>query len=256
MAIQNASDLLVYRRYPSAVAQVTRIKIKATSPLDGSGTIKVLNTADGSGNNVAELTTGSCANTGADVLAKIKTLLQANGYDGDVTNTDDGDFKYRDFTNDHAGDLTNNLSLGNGSADIDAGASIVSVITDGEDSGSDPVAHSTSANLTITRELRDITTKDSSGSQENAEGLLSFEISTDALQDFAADLDFQDFFNDIGSTTAVTVRFAQRDTGGGTDKYYEGSAFITSLSMDAGVEENATYSATFTGTATLSEGTD
>lgn len=55
------------------------------------------------------------------------------------------------------------------------------------------MAHSTSANLTITRELRDITTKDSSGSQENAEGLLSFEISTDALQDFAADLDFQDF---------------------------------------------------------------
>lgn len=41
MAIQNASDLLVYRRYPSAVAQVTRIKIKTTSPLDGSGTVKV-----------------------------------------------------------------------------------------------------------------------------------------------------------------------------------------------------------------------
>ena len=81
-------------------------------------------------------------------------------------------------------------------------------------------------------------------------------MSTDALQDYSADLDFKDFFDNIGNRESIVLRFAERDTGGSSDKYYEGSAFVTSLSMDAGVEDNLTYSVTFTGTATITSGTD
>ena len=100
-------------------------------------------------------------------------------------------------------------------------------------------------------DLRDTTTKDSNGYQNNLGGLKSFELSTDALFDLTADLDFQEFFNDLKNRTLVTVSFSERTSG----RYYQGSAFVTSLSMDAGVEENTTYSVTFTGTGTATTGT-
>ena len=79
-------------------------------------------------------------------------------------------------------------------------------------------------------------------------------MTTEALQDFNADVEFQEFFNDFKNKTKVTLRFSERLTGG-SDKYYEGSAFISSLSMNTGVEDNATYSVTFKGTASVVEGT-
>ena len=256
MAIQNASDLLIYRKSPSAVAQVTRVRIRETSPLNQGGTVKVLNTADGSGVNVSELETVASTDTGTAILIHISNLLNVNGYTSSATTTD-GDFKYRDFTNTFAGDLDNVLSVVDGTATIDEGAISVIVLTSGETADAyEPVAFSTSASFSVSRELRDKTNKDSLGFAEHLPGLKSFEMSTDALQDFNADLDFEEFFNDIGTTTPVIIRFAQRDTGGSSDLYYEGSAFITTVSMDAGVEENATYSASFTGTAAVTTGTD
>ena len=255
MAIQNASDLLIYRKSTSNVAQVTRIRILEASPLDGTGTVKVLNSANALGANIAEETTASSTNTGANVLNAIHDTLVAGAYTAGSFFTD-GDYKYRDFTNDFAGDLTNTISIGDGSATIDEGVITITVLTSGETLGAyEPVAFSTSANFTLNTELRDKTNKDSDGFTEYLPGLKSFEMTTDALQDFNADLEFQEFFNDIGSTTPVTIRFAQRATGG-SERYYEGLALITSVSMDAGVEENATYSASFTGTAAATTGTD
>ena len=103
--------------------------------------------------------------------------------------------------------------------------------------------------------MRDITSKDSGGYQENAGGLRLFELSTDALQDINADLDFKEFYDDINERNEVIVRFAERATGG-SDVKWEGSGYISSLSMDAGVEENVTYSVTITGTGVVTKGTD
>ena len=258
MAIQNASDLLIYRKSPSAVAQVTRVRIKESSPLNAAGTIKIINSANASGVNEAELTTNSSTNNGTSLLSVINLKLTTSStpYTSSSLVTD-GDFKYRDFTNVFAGDLVNTLSFADGSATIDEGAITVTVITSGETANAyEPVAFSTSASFSVSTELRDKTNKDSLGFAEHLPGLKSFEMSTDALQDFNADLEFQEFFNDIGSTTPVTIRFAQRATSGSTERFYEGSAFVTSVSMDAGVEENVTYSASFTGTAAVTTGTD
>ena len=256
MAIVNASNLLVYRNYPSAVKQKTRITIKYSSPLNTAGTIKILNTADGSGNNVAELETAVSANDGGTLLIQIKNTLVANGYTGPVGATTDGAYRYMDFENTFAGELTNDLSLANGTSTIDAGVTSVAILTEGEAATTNPVAHSTNASLTINRALRDVTTKDSAGKSESLQGLTSFEITTEALQDFSADLDFRDFFNNIGTGESVTLKFAVRDTGTSNDQYYQGSFFITSLELNAGTEENLTYTATFNGSAALTSGTE
>ena len=95
--------------------------------------------------------------------------------------------------------------------------------------------------------MRDVTTKDSAGFQENIGGLKSFELSSDALQDINADLDFKEFYDDINERNEVIIKFAERDSG----VRWEGSGYISSLSMDAGVEENVTYSVTITGTSSV-----
>ncbi len=266
MAIKNASDLLVYRKYPNGQKQVTRIKVKTTNPIftEVSGanpaTLRLNNikkldgTVISSGTNPANVT----QDTGAAVLAAIagklgeSTIGYTNG--GDVV---EGDFTYRDFTNGNEAECPTLELLNSGTTQLNAGAVVISVEVEGEgDHDATPVAHSTNASISFTNDVRDITTKDSAGFQEIASGLRSFEITTDALQDYTSDLDFKDFFDNIGNRESVTIRFAERDTGGGSDIYYQGSAFITSLSMDAGVEDNATYSVTFTGTAAVTSGTD
>tara|TARA_R110002096_G_scaffold431560_1_gene646955 strand:+ start:490 stop:1260 length:771 start_codon:yes stop_codon:yes gene_type:complete len=256
MAIKNASDLLVYKKSPADVAQVTRVRVKNTSPLSATGTIKVLNTTDGSGNNVGELSLNVTGNTGGTLLNQLSNTLIANGYSSQPTEPDGDDYKYKDFTNTFAGDV-NTLSFADGSAEIEDGAIEVIVITSGETlDRQEPIAHSTSASISFNNDLRDITSKDSGGYQENAGGLRSFELSTDALQDVNADLDFKEFYDDVHERNEVIVRFAERATGASTDVKWEGSGYISSLSMDAGVEENVTYSVTITGTGVVTKGTD
>ena len=83
------------------------------------------------------------------------------------------------------------------------------------------IGYATSASLSVNMDLRDSTTKSSGGWQENLGGLKSWEISGDAFVDVDADT------------------FTE--------------AIITSISIDAGVEENATYSISLTGTGALTQ---
>lgn len=251
MAIKNASDLLVYKKSPANVAQVTRIRVLKVSPLSGNGTLKILNTTTSVGANVAELTTAVSGNTGAAVFGVLTNTLVANGYSVPVSAEDDGDYLYKDCTNIFAGDV-NTLSIADGTAEIDEGAIEVIVLTSGETLGDyEPIAHSTSASISFNNDLRDVTTKDSAGFQENIGGLKSFELSSDALQDINADLDFKEFYDDINERNEVIIKFAERDSG----VRWEGSGYVSSLSMDAGVEENVTYSVTITGTSSVVKGT-
>ena len=252
MAIKNASDLLVYKKSPANVAQVTRIRVLNSTPLVSLGTLKILNTTDSGGANVAELTTlAVAANTSDNVLGVIGNKLGASGYTSGALIPDGDDYKYRDFTNTFAGDV-NTFSIADGTAEIEDGAIEVIVITSGETLDDyEPIAHSTSASISFNNDLRDVTTKDSAGFQENIGGLKSFELSADALQDINADLDFKEFYDDINERNEVIIKFAERDSG----VRWEGSGYISSLSMDAGVEENVTYSVSITGTSSVVKGT-
>ena len=249
MAIINASDLLVYLNFPSAIPQVTRIKCRTSDPLSGSsGTLTILKTTNASGTEVASITTGSSADTGAGVISVIRTKLDASGYSVGAL-TQDGDFHFVDVTNDFSG-YVSTLSIANGTASLNEGVVSVEILTAGSDAGSTPIAFSTSASLNVTQDLRDITNKESASFAQHLPGLKSFEMSTDALQDYSADLEFQDLLARLKTGTSVTVKFSERITSG-TDQQYTGSAKVTSISMDAGVEDNLTYSATFTGTGAI-----
>ena len=115
---------------------------------------------------------------------------------------------------------------------------------------SEVMAHATSASFSISRDLRDSTTKASGGFSESLAGLMSWEMSGDAFVDIAATAaSMADCFTILAAGAAVTVVFTV-GTGGDT---YTGQAFVTSISADAGVEENATFSLSLTGTAALTQ---
>ena len=138
---------------------------------------------------------------------------------------------------------------------------VLQVSTDGTTVNLETVAYSTSASLSLTRDLRDSTTKSSDGWSESLAGLKSWELSGDGFVELTDDVTDNDPFTGSSGTlmgwtklwdlwtagTEVAVRFGK----GG--KYYDGNAFIASLSADGGVEDNVTYSITLTGSGELSE---
>jgi len=129
------------------------------------------------------------------------------------------------------------------------------VIQISEDSGStyDIIGRATSASLSVSMETRDTTTKDSAGWQENLEGLKSWSLSGDGLVTYSITGDYdtpEDLFTLLSNRTLVKVKFGS-ETSGEID--YTGDAYLVSYEQEAGVEENVTYSFSFTGTGTLTQ---
>jgi TP901-1 family phage major tail protein len=111
------------------------------------------------------------------------------------------------------------------------------------------LAHCTSASISINMDLRDSTTKSSAGWQENLGGLKSWELSGDAFVDISGPTgaDVEELFTTMEARAEIECDF------GLSGMLYRGNALITSISIDAGVEENATYSISLTGTGTLTQ---
>jgi predicted secreted protein len=108
------------------------------------------------------------------------------------------------------------------------------------------MAHATSASLSVSMDLRDSTTKSSAGWSESLGGLKSWEMSGDAFVDIAAtNASMADCFDALIAGAAVAAVFTI------DSETYTGTALITSVSADAGVEENTTFSVSLTGTAAL-----
>lgn len=108
------------------------------------------------------------------------------------------------------------------------------------------MAHATSASLSVSMDLRDSTTKSSAGWSESLGGLKSWEMSGDAFVDLTStNASMADCFDALIAGAAVAAVFTV------DSETYTGSAFITSVSADAGVEENTTFSVSLTGTAAL-----
>ena len=129
------------------------------------------------------------------------------------------------------------------------------VIQISEDSGStyDIIGRATSASLSVSMEVRDITTKDSSGWQENLEGLKSWSLSGDGLVTYSISGDYDtpdDLFTLLANRTKVKVKFGSTTT---DEIDYTGDAYLTSYEQEAGVEENVSFSFSFQGTGTLTQ---
>jgi len=129
------------------------------------------------------------------------------------------------------------------------------VIQISEDSGTsyDIIGRATSASLSVSMETRETTTKDSAGWQENLEGLKSWSLSGDGLVTYSITGDYDtpdDLFTLLNNRTLVKVKFGSATSG---EIDYTGDAYLVSYEQEAGVEENVTYSFSFTGTGTLTQ---
>lgn len=110
------------------------------------------------------------------------------------------------------------------------------------------IAHATSCSLSVNMDLRDSTTKSSAGWQYNLGGLKSWELSGDAFVEVDG--------SGLNSEEIFALMIGDQDDGidctfGISGMTYSGKAFITSFSVDAGVEENVTYSISLTGSGIL-----
>lgn len=118
--------------------------------------------------------------------------------------------------------------------------------------GLEPIAHCTSASISVNMDLRDSTTKSSEGWQDNLGGLKSWELSGDAFVEVDPATDgskayLEELYDEFVDREAITCTF------GMTGLTFTGQALITSISIDAGVEENATYSISLTGTGAITK---
>ena len=216
MAIQNASDLLVYKKTSPAQPQITRIKIKATTPIKDftlNDNIILNNVTDASGDiSDGVVDTLSGVNSGFSLCSSISAVLTGSyGYTatGVINDPNDSSFKKIDVTNGADGPVPT-LEVLSGTAEFKAGAIEIDVLQSGQSLVYQPIAYSTSASISMSTDLRDITTKDSQGWQENAKGLGSFEMSTDALWDVNNAVGVESAVNDLVSGDSVDVKFSDR----------------------------------------------
>jgi predicted secreted protein len=127
--------------------------------------------------------------------------------------------------------------------------------------GSEVIAHSTSCSLSVSADLPDATTKQSQGWAEEIAGLRSWSLTTDGLttvEPTGTNYVVGDIFSALNARTAVQVKFTTAN--GSTvivgDLVWSGSAFVESLDITADMESPVTYSASFTGTGQLTQGTN
>lgn len=118
--------------------------------------------------------------------------------------------------------------------------------------GSTPVTlgHTTSATLTITHDLPESTSKDSSGFQEVISGLRSGEISFEGLVDYTDTLNHDEIFTMVSNRSKVDFTFGTIITG---DAVLSGEGFISSLEINADMESAVTFSGTIVTTGAITQ---
>lgn len=131
---------------------------------------------------------------------------------------------------------------------------LVSISTDGGSTYT-VIGKATSAGLSVSMDTRDTSNKDSAGWRDLLEGQKSWSLTCDGLvcYNISGKETASELFGYLNSRTALTVKFGSATT---DEKIYSGTAFLTSLSTDAGVEDNVTFSASFEGSGALAEATN
>lgn len=143
----------------------------------------------------------------------------------------------------------------------------VYVLKMGTDGAEVQFADQTEGSLSMNMETRDITTKGSSGYRELLGGLRSASLSFSGLVDstLTATGDLAFLMDQVtGHDTAANARTSTHvlfgfdaAASGDSDSLFEGDAFITSIEVSAGTEDNVSVSATleFTGAITYADDT-
>ena len=110
------------------------------------------------------------------------------------------------------------------------------------------VGKATSATLNINSNLLDASTKESAGWIAQCAGQKSWDVSSEMLVDFSLSYGVSELYTAFVAGTEVTLLFGE---GTGAVAKFEGSALVSSISINAANEELATVSASFNGTGSL-----
>jgi len=104
------------------------------------------------------------------------------------------------------------------------------------------IGSTTSHSFSQSMETRDATTKSSSGVEEVLEGLISHEISFEGLVAWSVANTYEELSVILNARTVQSLTFSTEVAG---DPRYSMSGYLTSLSMEAGLESSMTFSGTF-----------
>ena len=118
------------------------------------------------------------------------------------------------------------------------------------------VGYSTNATLNINNGTRSISSKESGGWEENAEAYRSWDVSCDALYAWLTpaggditNTTLSDMFTAyIETRTSFEIVFGNTTTAGDGWTKYTGTAWLTSASITAPLEDSATFTVSFQGT--------
>ena len=108
--------------------------------------------------------------------------------------------------------------------------------------GTTLVAHATEGSISLSMDTRDISSKDSAGTRALLEGMKSGSISMSALYAEDAAYGADELYTAMGARTPLAVKFSTEVSG---DHFWSASAYLTSLEVSAGTEDNVSFSATF-----------
>lgn len=119
------------------------------------------------------------------------------------------------------------------------------------------IGHAVTCSLDVSMATRETLTKDLPGAGWTTfePGKKSGTLSTDGLVAFdTPNESVMDLFDALDNNEVLVIRF---DTGGETgDPFWQGTGYCTAFNMGATVEENVTYSATFTVSGAVVKGTN
>ena len=123
---------------------------------------------------------------------------------------------------------------------------ILSVIADGGTLAA--IGHTTSCTISLTNDMADATTKDSSGFSESIPGLISGEISFDGLMDYTDSNGGTELAGFLLGRTKVDFSYGTSSTG---DTVYTGEGYLTGMEITGEMESAVTYSGTIQITGTI-----
>lgn len=118
---------------------------------------------------------------------------------------------------------------------------------------SNTLGHSTSATLSLSNDLPEATTKDSSGFQEVIAGVISGEISFEGLVAYDDTLNAIELNDYLLARTQLTAVFGTTASG---DDVYTAEGFLSSVENTADMESPASYSGSITLTGSITKSTN
>lgn len=122
---------------------------------------------------------------------------------------------------------------------------IISIAQDGYTE--QPLAHTTSATLNLEMATIDVSSKDSSGNQEVIGGQKTASLDFEGLTDFGSSgYGVDDLFSLLNNRYKVDWTMGTASAGSPTAPKWTGEGIITSLTINAPMEDAVTYSGTIT----------